>query len=82
MAVEVADDLSDIRAYNQKRGPSCQAGIILAAMDPAIRATVEQAMADPTIERAAILRWLKDRKGIVVSVHSFDRHVKGECRCE
>lgn len=79
---QAADGLDDIRAFNFKRGPQCQAGLILAAMDPAIRASVEEALADPTIERAAIVRWLKERKGIVVSVHSFQRHANNECRCE
>lgn len=78
---QAADSLDDIRAFNQKRGPSCQAGLILAAMDPAIRATVDAAIADPTVERAAIVRWLKERKGIVVSLNSFLRHAAGECRC-
>jgi len=74
--------LDDIRGFNRKRGPSCQAGLILAAMDPTIRKTVDGAIADPSIERAAIVRWLEDRKGIVISVHSFQRHAAGECRCE
>lgn len=78
---QAADSLADIRTFNQKRGPSCQTGIILAAMDPAIREAVESALADPTIERAAIVRWLKERKGIIVSAHSFQRHANGECRC-
>jgi hypothetical protein len=76
-----ADSLDDIRTFNRQRGPSCQAGLILAAMDPAIRETVMEAIADPAIERAAIVRWLKDRKGIVVSLNSFLRHAAGECRC-
>ena len=78
----MADDgLDDIRTFNRQRGPSCQAGLILAAMDPAIRETVTEAIADPAIERAASVRWLKERKGIVISLHSFLRHAAGECRC-
>ena len=78
---EVADDLSDIRAFNQQRGPRCQAGIVLAAMDPVIRASVDRALGDPTIERIAIVRWLKDRHGIALSEHSFMGHTKGKCHC-
>ena len=81
MAEESADGLDDIRSFNQKRGPSCMAGIALAAMDPAIRASVDKATADLTIERRAIVRWLKERHDITVSEHSFNRHVNGECRC-
>jgi hypothetical protein len=78
---EAADDLSAIRSYNRKRGPVCQAGLVLAAMDPDIRRSVDLAVADPTIERKAIVAWLETTKGIVVSPTSFTRHVAGECRC-
>jgi len=81
MAEESADGLDDIRSFNQKRGPSCMAGIVLAAMDPAIRASVDKATADPTIERRGIVRWLKARHDITISEHSFNRHVSGQCRC-
>ena len=78
---EVADDLAAIRAHNQQRGPRCQSGIALNAMDPALRDTVQRAAADPTIEHAAIVRWLKATHGIILSVDSFRRHMNGECRC-
>ena len=79
---EAADGLDDIRSFNQKRGPSCQAGLILAAMDPTIRASVYDAIADATIERRAIVKWLRQRHDITISEHSFNRHVTGQCRCE
>ena len=78
---EVADDLSAIRAFNHRRGPRCQAGIVLAAMDPAIKASVDRALADPTINRISIVLWLKDRHGIALSEHSFLGHTKGKCHC-
>ena len=82
MSDEAADGLDDVRSFNQKRGPSCQAGLILAAMDPAVRRTVDEAIADLSIERRAIVRWLKSRHDISMSELSFNRHVNGRCRCE
>ena len=78
---EVADDLSSIRAYNRQRGPRCTTGILFSALDPAILDTVNRAIADPTIENKAIVRWLDSEKGIHVSPDSFQRHARGECRC-
>lgn len=82
MADEAADSLLDIRGFNQKRGPSCKAGLMISAMDPELRRTVEQAIKDPSIERAAVVRWLEKRHDIVMSEHSFARHAAGKCRCE
>lgn len=77
----VADDLADIRAYNQSRGPQCRAGLMFAAMDPELRRTVESAIADPTIEMKSIVRWLADKRGITIGYDSLSRHAKRECRC-
>lgn len=77
---EVADDLADIRAHNAKPGPSCSTGIALSAMDPATRDKVFRAVADPTVENKAIVRWLATL-GIDIPYESFKRHIRGECRC-
>jgi hypothetical protein len=80
MAV-IEADLEDIRTYNLLRGPRCRTGLALAAMDADLRATVEAAIADPTCERSAIVRWLRKRHGIVLSDSSFQHHAAGKCRC-
>lgn len=81
MPEEQRTALDDIRAFNQQRGPRCGAGLMLAAMEPSLRYTIEQALADPTIEQRAIILWLKSAHGIDMSYDSLRRHARAECRC-
>jgi hypothetical protein len=81
MSEEQRTALDDIRTFNRRRGPRCGAGLMLAAMDPELRKTVEQAAADPTIEHRAIVMWLKSSRGIDMSYDSFRRHFRKECQC-
>lgn len=78
---EVADDLSHIRAYNTQKGPRCTTGLLFSGMDPDLLDTVKRAIADPTIENKAIVRWLETEKAISISFYAFQRHARGECRC-
>jgi hypothetical protein len=74
------DDLDEIRALSGKHGPSCRAGVMLSAMDPAMRDMAERALAAPDIETKAVVRWLGS-KGIDIGYTSLRRHQLGECRC-
>jgi hypothetical protein len=74
------DDLDDIRALNQARGPSCMMGKVLAAMDPTVRDKLDRAIASPDIEMKSIVRWLAQR-GIAIGYTTFRRHYAHECRC-
>jgi hypothetical protein len=79
--VEVADDLASIRALNSFQGPTCGGGVAFAGLDPGVLDKLERALADPTIQRRAVWRWLKNQ-GVGLSWSQFEYHVKGGCRCE
>lgn len=76
-----ADGLDDIRAYNARRGPQCQAPRVIDAMTDEQRDKMRRALADRSIERKAIWRWLTGL-GIDITWSSFEHHTKGECACE
>ncbi len=75
-------DLDDIRSMNQRRGPTCRTGIMLAAMEATLAQTVRDALADDTITGKALSHWLGKRHGIEIGYYSLARHGNGDCACE
>jgi hypothetical protein len=82
---EVADDLADIRALNARRGPRCQADIVISMLGDEDKDRLRRALDAPDIEAKAIYRWLTlappTGLGLSLSFYSFEHHTSGGCRC-
>lgn len=77
---EVADDLSDIRAYNSRRGPRCSVAVLMNSAPPLIADKVQRALEDPSLQTKAISRWLNDQ-GYEMSHWQMQYHRRGDCSC-
>jgi hypothetical protein len=72
---EVADDLSDFRALNPRRGPRCDVCRIIGQMDDAQRDRVTRAIAAEDITDRAVVAWL-EQQGFAFSVQAREGSVK------
>lgn len=73
--------LDAIRALNTNSGGRCDTGIFL-EQHPDLADTVQEAMADSTIQGKAIAKWLAQTHGVKLSYWSINRHRRGDCACE
>lgn len=65
---------------SRKGGVACSAGKWLSTLSSDERAELDDALGDPTIPRAAIIRALNAR-GHQVSPTGFKSHFSGQCKC-
>ena len=63
----VEADLEEMRALSPKRGPRCDACIVLDSMTDADRASVEAGMRSDSVAAIGILEWMRAR-GYTLSV--------------
>ncbi len=68
-------------AETRDRGPKCSVGIALKKLSGKQRAEVQQALADPDIQHASIMRGFQALK-LDVGRMAIGRHRNGECRCD
>ena len=88
MAAGKAPSLADLLTAERQRkpGPKCAVGTLLAKLDDADRAALEQALALPTTEmqHAQIHRALRSPSRpvpVVIGQDTIGRHRAGECGC-
>jgi hypothetical protein len=63
-----------------KKGPPCTISVILSELDKDDRSALVAALTDKTVEHTAIYKVLT-RNGFRVSIHTVQRHRRGECLC-
>lgn len=71
--------LSDVTPQNARKGPPCQACLMVAGMTPDDRATLDVWMADPGRTTDAILARLAEEGYVTCSDATFTRHRAGKC---
>lgn len=75
-------DLSEFKDLNGRSGNAgrCGAAIFIATLSDTEREQLEGAFADPTIQAAAIHRWLAKR-GYTLKEESVRKHRRRGCAC-
>lgn len=74
--------LTDALAENRTQGGTCRTGKWIAGLTAKERAEVAEAMAEPAIQHAALVRAIKKRWDNAPGAESLTRHRKQECACE
>lgn len=74
--------LDEALAENRTNGGRCHTGQWIAGLTAKERAEVAEAMAEPAIQHAALVRAIKKRWSNAPGSESLIRHRKQECGCE
>lgn len=73
--------LDEARAVNQRHGPPCGVGQFLNHLSDEMRAQVDEVIADPRCTTSALVAALKGRGFDSPAPATWNRHLRGECRC-
>lgn len=72
--------IDDLRAASTRRGPKCSVDVLLTTIEPGLAKEVREALADPTITKTVLGKWLRDH-GHRVTDEAVQRHSRGSCSC-
>ena len=72
--------LEEFHQLEARKGPECWHASIAKKIDAKECASLEEALAHPTLQTKAIWRWMQNR-GITIAPTSIARHRRKECGC-